>query len=139
MFNKSIKENIVLGNIFPEETLQKVILDSGLYRFLDLKDINYQVGENGSYLSGGQKQRIAIARALIQNRPILILDEATSALDASTSIEIENTILDMKGVTVLTITHNINAEILRRYDEIIIMANGKIIQRGKYDELNNKK
>ena len=139
MFNKSIKENIVLGNIFPEETLQKVILDSGLYRFLDLKDINYQVGENGSYLSGGQKQRIAIARALIQNRPILILDEATSALDASTSIEIENTILDMKGITVLTITHNINAEILRRYDEIIIMANGKIIQRGKYDELNNKK
>lgn len=136
MFNKSIKENIVLGNTFPEETLQKVILDSGLYKFIDSKGINYQVGENGSCLSGGQKQRIAIARALIQQRPILILDEATSALDTGTSFEIENTILNMQGITVLTITHNINAEILRRYDEIIIMENGKILQRGKYDELN---
>lgn len=136
MFNKSIKENIVLGNTFSEETLQKAISDSGLYKFIDSKGINYQVGENGSCLSGGQKQRIAIARALIQQRPILILDEATSALDTGTSFEIENTILNMKGITVLTITHNINAEILRRYDEIIIMENGRIVQRGKYDELN---
>lgn len=91
MFNKSIKDNIVLGNVFSEEILKKSILNSGLYKFLDLKDINYQVGENGSRLSGGQKQRIAIARALVQERPILILDEATSALDINTSLEIENT------------------------------------------------
>lgn len=136
MFNKSIKDNIVLGNIFPDEILQKSILDSGLYKFMDSKDIDYQVGENGSCLSGGQKQRIAIARALVQRRPLLILDEATSALDANTSFEIENTILHMKDITVLTITHSINPEMLRKYDEIMIMSNGKIIQRGKYDELN---
>lgn len=136
MFNKSIKDNIVLGNIFPDEILQKSILDSGLYKFMESKDIDYQVGENGSCLSGGQKQRIAIARALIQCRPLLILDEATSALDVNTSFEIENTILRMKDITVLTITHSINAEMLRKYDEIIIMSKGKIIQRGKYDELN---
>lgn len=135
MFNKSIKDNIVLGNRFPDEILQKSILDSGLYKFTDLKGLDYQVGENGSCLSGGQKQRIAIARALVQRRPILILDEATSALDITTSLEIENTILDMKDITVLTITHSINAEMLRKYDEIILMSKGRIIQRGTYGEL----
>lgn len=135
MFNKTIEENIVLGKKFMENAVHTAVQNSGLYRFLDTKGLDYQVGENGSRLSGGQKQRIAIARALVQNRPILVLDEATSALDKTTAAEIENSILENKNITVLTITHNMNRDILRKYDEVIVMDKGRIVEKGKFDEL----
>lgn len=135
MFNKTIEENIVLGKKFMESAVHTAVQNSGLYRFLDTKGLDYQVGENGSRLSGGQKQRIAIARALVQNRPILVLDEATSALDKTTAAEIETSILENKNITVLTITHNMNRDILRKYDEVIVMDKGRIVEKGKFDEL----
>lgn len=135
MFHKTIEENIILGKKFMEDAVHTAVQNSGLYKFLDTKGLDYQVGENGSRLSGGQKQRIAIARALVQNRPVLVLDEATSALDKTTASEIENSILENKNITVLTITHNMNQDILRKYDEVIVMDKGRIVEKGTFDEL----
>lgn len=135
MFHKTIEENIILGKKFMEDAVHTAVQNSGLYKFLDTKGLDYQVGENGSRLSGGQKQRIAIARALVQNRPVLVLDEATSALDKTTASEIETSILENKNITVLTITHNMNQDILRKYDEVIVMDKGRIVEKGTFDEL----
>ena len=94
--------------------------------------------ENGANFSGGQKQRIAVARAIIQGKPILVLDEGTSAIDTQTAYDIENRLLGIKDLTLITITHNLLEDNLRRYDSIIYMENGVIDQIGAFDELVNK-
>ena len=107
MFDETIYDNICLHEHYPEEQVEKVIADSGLIEFISElpTGLQYRVGENGSNLSGGQKQRIAVARALIRNKPILILDEGTSAIDMQTAYDIENRLLKMEDLTLITITH----------------------------------
>ncbi|HAX72080.1 MAG TPA: ABC transporter ATP-binding protein [Firmicutes bacterium] len=137
LFDKDIESNIVLGETFSEHHLQKAMARSGVLKFVNSlsNGIKSAVGENGKNLSGGQKQRVAIARALIQETPILILDEGTSALDNQTAFDIENTLLNLSELTVLTITHKLNEEILSQYDQIIVMDSGEIVQSGTYKEL----
>ena len=141
MFDKTLKENIILGKDFSEDDLEKAIENSGVSEFLEIlpKGMNSEIGENGNNLSGGQKQRVAIARSLIQNTPILLLDEGTSALDSKTAFEIEDTLLKIDNLTVITVTHKLIDSVLNRYDEIIVMDEGNIVERGKFDELINKK
>lgn len=93
------------------------------------------MGENGNNLSGGQRQRVAVARALAQGKPILILDEGTSAVDMQTAYDIESQLLKIKELTVITITHSLNSELLERYDQVIFMENGTISEAGSYAEL----
>ena len=137
MFSKTLEENIKLGKDFTDKELQEAMFKSGVSEFINKlpNGINSEVGENGKSVSGGQRQRIAIARALLQNTSILLLDEGTSSLDAKTSFEIEDTILSIEGLTVIAITHKLNEEILKRYDEIIVMENGKIVEKGHFDSL----
>lgn len=141
MFDKTLKENIILGKNFNNEELDEAINVSGVKEFLDILPggIDSYIGENGNNLSGGQRQRVAIARSLIQNTPILLLDEGTSALDSKTAFEIEDTLLNIKDLTVITVTHKLIEGILNRYDEIIVMDNGKIIESGSFNELINKR
>lgn len=141
MFDKTLKENIILGKDLGDDALEKAIENSGVSEFLDIlpKGMNSEMGENGNNLSGGQKQRVAIARSLIQNTPILLLDEGTSALDSKTAFEIEDTLLNIDNLTVITVTHKLIDSVLNRYDEIIVMDEGNIVERGKFDELINKK
>jgi len=96
-----------------------------------------QVGAKGSQLSGGQKQRIAIARAILKNPSILILDEATSALDAQNEKIVQES-LDkiMEGKTSVVVAHRIST--IRDADEILVFNDGQIIERGTYQELNEK-
>ena len=117
--------------------IDEVVDASGLRGFVSelSEGLMYRVGENGSNLSGGQKQRIAVARALIRNKPILILDEGTSAIDMGTAYDIEDRLLQIEDLTLITITHNLRKELLEKYDAIILMENGKIIERGTYHEL----
>ena len=89
------------------------------------------VGENGGVLSGGQKQRITLARALIRHAPLLILDEGTSAIDQKTAFEIESWLLQNNDITLLTITHNPNADLMMLYDEIYYMENGKLEKQSR--------
>lgn len=141
MFDKTLKENIILGKNFNNEELDEAINVSGVKEFLDIlpSGIDSYIGENGNNLSGGQRQRVAIARSLIQNTPILLLDEGTSALDSKTAFEIEDTLLNIKDLTVITVTHKLIEGILNRYDEIIVMNNGKVTECGSFNELINKR
>lgn len=142
MFDKTLKENIVLGKLFSDEAFKNSIEKSGVHEFLNIlpSGIDSSMGENGNTLSGGQKQRIAIARSIIQDTPILLLDEGTSALDSRTAFEIENTLLNMEDLTIITVTHKLIDSILNKYDEIIVMAKGQVVEKGTFSELlNNKK
>lgn len=139
MFDETIHDNICLHEDYPQEMIDNVVMESGLSEFISElpEGLLYQVGENGTNLSGGQKQRIAVARALIRNKPILILDEGTSAVDMQTAYDIESRLLTMDNLTLITVTHNLKAELLKKYDEIIYMENGSIKENGSFDELIN--
>ena len=141
MFDDSIKENIRLYSNHDDKDILDACKRSGLDKLLNKlpNGINSLVGENGNKLSGGEKQRIAIARALINNTQILILDESTSALDNETAYNLENSLLNLENLTLITVTHKLIKNIKNRYDEIIVMKNGKIIEKGNFEDLINIK
>lgn len=135
MFDSSIRNNICLYRNIPDERMKWALEVSGVENFLDAdRTIDTNVGENGASLSGGQRQRIAVARALVQDKPILILDEGTSAIDLQTAFDIESRLLAIKELTVLTITHSFHPDLLQAYDKIIFMEKGKCTM-GTFDEL----
>lgn len=131
ILNRSIKENIELYRNFSDEEIKKVLLLCG---FNDL-----DIEKNSLDLSGGQKQRISMARALIRKKPILLIDEGTSAVDTITSNEIEAELLKEKNVTIITISHKMNPELMLKYDEIIYLEHGSIVEQGNYSELIKRK
>lgn len=138
MFDTDMKQNICLDEEFTEEELGRAVQMSVMHKFAVNTPMGLlsPVGENGSQLSGGQRQRIAVARALIRSRPLLILDEGTSAIDMQTAYEIESRLLKHKELTLITITHNMNEDLLELYDEIIYMENGEIAGMGPFAELH---
>lgn len=137
MFDSSIKDNITLFEDYDYKDIENAIAKSGLHDLISKLDegINSAVGENGCKLSGGEKQRIAIARAIIKNTPILVVDEATSSLDNETSYNIENSILNIPDLTCIVVTHKLNEEILNRYDEILVLKDGTLMEQGTFSEL----
>ena len=137
MFDDSIKENIKLYSDYSDEEVLEICNRSGLSNLISSlpNGINSSVGENGNKLSGGEKQRIAIARSLINNTNLLILDESTSALDNETAYNLESSLLSINDLTLIVVTHKLIKNILVSYDEIIVMKDGMIIERGKFDDL----
>lgn len=137
LFAMSIKENIRFADpAYSDERVEEVTKLCGLYN--DIKSmpdgIDTIIGERGVSLSGGQKQRIAMSRALIMNPDILILDDSLSAVDAKTeNIILENLKEERKGKTTIITAHRLSAIV--HADLIIVMDNGKIIERGTHDEL----
>ncbi|RDY27025.1 ABC transporter ATP-binding protein [Romboutsia weinsteinii] len=141
MFDDSIKENIKLFANYSDEEVSNVCNRSGLSNLISSlpKGIDSLVGENGNKLSGGEKQRIAIARALINNTQILILDESTSALDNETAYNLESSLLKLYDLTLIVVTHKLIKNILINYDEIIVMKDGMVIEKGSFEYLINLK
>ena len=135
IFDDTIINNITMYSKVDEDLLNKAINQSGLKQLIDEKGIDYRCGENGNNLSGGEKQRISIARALIKKAQILLMDEATSALDNETSYEITNNVLDLENTTKIMITHRLEENILKRFDEIIVLKNGLIVENGNFETL----
>lgn len=139
MFDASILDNITLFKPFPNAEVNRVIHLAGLDDLIAAKGKDYQCGENGSHLSGGEKQRIAIARSLLKKSEILLVDEATSALDNETSANVTQSILDLQRILRLVVTHRLDANSLKQYDEILVMKSGELIERGSFEELMNQK
>ena len=141
MFDDTIKENIKLFANYSDEKVIKACKRSGIYNLMERlpNGIDSLVGENGSKLSGGEKQRIAIARSLINDTQILILDESTSALDNETAYNLESSLLELDDLTLIVVTHKLIKNILLNYDEIIVMRDGKIVEKGSFEELINLK
>ena len=137
MFDKTILDNICLFQDYPEEAIKNAVNLSGVDKFLPVMQdqLATMVGENGANLSGGQRQRIAIARALVKGTSLLVLDEGTSSIDLQTSNDIEQNLIGNKDLTLITITHKLNEELLSLYDKIIYMSQGRIIEEGSYTEL----
>ncbi|MDQ1909360.1 ABC transporter ATP-binding protein [Paenibacillus sp. GD4] len=137
LFSSTIRNNIAYG--VKEASMDEIIRAAKLAKahdFIMELPLGYDtiVGERGLGLSGGQKQRIAIARAILKNPKILILDDATSAVDMETEHEIQRGFQEvMEGRTTFIIAHRISS--LKHADEIIVLEEGKIVQRGTHDQL----
>jgi len=137
IFDDTLRANITLNQFFTDEEIKQAVQQSGLESYVLENESGLQAlcGENGSNLSGGQKQRVSIARALIRKTPILLLDEATSSLDNKVTTEIENSILEIQDLTVLVVTHKLNENILKKYDRILFMKDGVIVEDGSFSDL----
>lgn len=137
LFPGSILENIAYGN---EKASKEEIMDAAkkanIHEFIMALDKGYdtEVGERGVMLSGGQKQRISIARAFLKNPDILILDEATSALDNMTEMQIQNALYQLqKGRTTIVVAHRLST--VKNADEIIVLTENGIVEKGTHEEL----
>ena len=141
IFDDTLKANITLSQSFTEDDIKKAVQQSGLESYVLENELGLQTlcGENGSNLSGGERQRLSIARALIRKTPILLLDEATSSLDNKVTTEIENSILEIQDLTVLVVTHKLNKIRLKKYNRILFMKNGVIVEDGSFDNLMDRK
>ena len=140
LFKKTIFENVHIGN--PSASHEQVMDALEKARCTDILDKfperEYTViGSKGVYLSGGETQRIAIARAILKNANIIILDEASAAADSENEYEIQQAFSNlMKDKTVIMIAHRLSS--IRNVDEILVVDEGKIIERGSDDELMKK-
>ena len=135
VFNDTVYNNVTLYKDFSDNEVQSAIFKAGLSDLIDKHGKEYICGENGSALSGGEKQRISIARALLRNTSVLLMDEATAALDEITSNGIMNSVLAMENITRIIVTHRLEENVLRQYDEILVLHHGEIAERGDFDRL----
>ncbi len=137
LFNDTLFNNIAFGKQdATQEEVETAARIAGAHEFILEKEEGYQtgIGDRGVKLSGGQRQRISIARAILKNPPILILDEATASLDTESERSVQEA-LDklMSGRTTIAIAHRLST--IRGADEIIVMDGGRIVERGRHDEL----
>ena len=137
LFAGSVRENILYGTTGKtDEDMILAAKRANIHEFVTTLPNGYdtEVGERGVKLSGGQKQRISIARAFLKNPPILILDEATSALDNMTEMQVQASLAELsKGRTTLVVAHRLST--VKNADEILVVANGEVTERGTHEEL----
>jgi subfamily B ATP-binding cassette protein MsbA len=138
LFNDTVANNIAYGDLAdaPRAAVEAAAEAAFAREFIEKlpQGFDTEVGENGVLLSGGQRQRLAIARAILKNAPILILDEATSALDTESERHIQNALEQvMRGRTTLVIAHRLST--IERADIIMVMEQGRIVERGSHAEL----
>lgn len=137
LFNTTIKENIMIGNLEAgEEQMIRAAKAAGIHDFISSLPEGYDTftGEAGVRLSAGQARRVAIARAILKDAPVMILDEPTEGLDPGTECMVMKNLLNhMEGRTVLLITHRLAG--LEAMDEVVILEGGEIVGRGRHADL----
>ena len=137
LFNDTVYNNIVFGmeGVTPDD-VERAARIANAHDFIMQMEQGYQtnIGDRGAKLSGGQRQRLSIARAVLKNPPILILDEATSALDTESERLVQDALTNlMKNRTSIVIAHRLST--IRNADEIVVLKEGEIIERGTHDTL----
>lgn len=141
LFHETIRENIMFGRKdATEEDMIDASKKAGCHDFIMALPDQYDtlVGEGGSTLSGGEKQRVSIARAILKKAPVLLLDEPTASLDAKNELLIQRAIDALvKDTTVVMIAHRLKT--VMHADQILVLEDGKIIERGKHETLLNQK
>lgn len=141
LFSDTIEENIKTGNrdAAEWESVERASVCADAHGFIMKLTEQYDtiIGERGVGLSGGQKQRISIARAIAKENPVLILDDSTSALDMETEKEIQRQLQELKNCTKIIIGHRISA--VQNADQILILENGRVAERGTHEELLKKR
>ena len=138
LFNDSIRNNITLyQDNYTDEQVNEAIREAGLSQLVASlpEGISTVIDENGKNFSGGEKQRFSLARVLLRNKKVLLFDEFTASMDEPTAKEIEGRLLTRGDCMIVTVTHRLNPEILRRYDKILVLSQGRIVETGSYDEL----
>ena len=140
IFNETLRENIRLGRPGASDAdIEMAAKNAGLSDWIQSLPEGYEssAGERGSKISGGQRQRVAIARAIVKDAPIVLLDEATSSLDVETEKGVMEALKRLcDGKTTVTIAHRLSTIVDR--DEILVMLEGKIAERGTHQELMAK-
>lgn len=139
VFNNTVRDNVTMFHPFDDKAVNQALALSGLSEFITRRGENALCGENGCNLSGGEKQRISIARSLLRKSPVLLIDEATAALDNQTAFRVISSILDLEGLTRIVVTHALDESILARYDSILTMKAGRLVETGTFEELMEKK
>lgn len=135
LFDASLKDNITMFGDADAEALSSAIEQAGLKDFVAAHGLDYACGEEGANLSGGERQRVCIARALLHGARTLLFDEATSALDQKTADQVTRAVLSLSGTTRVMVTHRLDAGLLRGFDGIMVLKNGKVCESGTFDEL----
>lgn len=137
MLDDTIENNILLQRRVSKKQWQEVLQKSHVEEILTRNSFGEetQVGEHGKNLSGGERQRIGLARSLLSDTKFLIFDEPTASLDNENALQIEKNILSLSGIGALVITHRVPVEIMERYDEIFVLDQGKIVEKGTCQEL----
>lgn len=139
ILHESIRDNIAFGRLdASEEEIVQAAKDANAHDFITRLEMGYDtvVGDDGYRLSGGQRQRLAIARAVVRRPDLLILDEATSDLDSVSERQIQNALMSLRHrQTILAIAHRLSTVVMA--DEIIVLDEGQIIERGTHEELMN--
>lgn len=137
LFNDTFRNNIGFGvENATQEQIEEAAKIANAYDFIMESEHRFDtnIGERGGRLSGGQRQRVSIARAILKNPPILILDEATSALDTESERLVQDALERlMKTRTTVAIAHRLST--IRQADEICVLHEGRIVERGTHDEL----
>ena len=139
LFDDTLCRNITMFRDFPDAQVDEAVKRSGLSELLAQRGESYRCGENGCNLSGGERQRVSIARCLLRNTPVLLLDEATAALDSQTAFSVTDAILHLDGLTRVVVTHRLEAALLEQYDEIFVLKNGAVCERGSFPQLMDRK
>ena len=138
LFKGSIYDNITLfSKDYSEEKVKDVILKAELGKYLDRLYDKELISENANNLSGGEKQRISIARSLIKDTKIILADEILSSLDNEIAFSIEKGLLELENITLISVTHRLIMENLKHYDKILVLKDGKIEEKGNFEELMN--
>ncbi|MDQ8574857.1 heme ABC transporter ATP-binding protein/permease CydC [Klebsiella aerogenes] len=135
LFSATLRDNLLLAAPqVSDARLADILARVGLEKLLEDSGLNSWLGEGGRHLSGGELRRLAIARALLHDAPLMLLDEPTEGLDATTESQILDLLSEvMRDKTVLMVTHRLRG--LARFNQIIVMDNGQIIEQGSHAEL----
>ena len=140
LFEDTLRANITMFQEYPDEEIKAAVKKAGLEKIVEDNPLGTEqmVCENGNNFSGGEKQRISIARAMLKDAPIILLDEATASVDPENEVHLQQAISALvKNKTLIVIAHRLST--IRDADLILVVDNGKIVEKGVHAELIQQK